>query len=131
MVIYHYMYQAFIRLQIGLGGVRNRYVEWKASMGLIMIDILWVMIAASWIKIHFKYDLFFGPSLAPALIAVGFIVLLDKIGLSSKEVRADFERRFIAWPKGTRNCLDFAVGAFVLLTLAITIYSMKKVSSLS
>jgi|SRR5665213_755703 len=127
---YHYIYQAMIRCQVALGGTRGRFTEWKAGAALLVLDCWWALIVASWIKVVFGYDLIFARSRVPLVIVGVLFVFINQRCLSSKEVRAEFEKRFRGWPQRKRTTWDIVVGVFVCLTAVLVLYSAVKVRDL-
>ena len=130
LTVYHYAYQAIIRSQIAVGSTKGKFTEWKASMALIVLDLWWTVIVASWIKIDFGYDLLFGRSRLPLLVVVALLMLIDRRCLSSKEVQAEFKKQFLEWPSRKRKIWDIAVAVFAVLTFGLMLYSLVKVRDL-
>ena len=130
LVVYHYLYQAMVRLQLLLGAEKTRYTYWKADVIIVIIDACWAMIVAMWIQLISGYGLFESNLLIKATLVTVGLIWVDRRLMSSKEIRLSYQLEFSSWSKRKRLCCDLGVFVFYLLTLISLYWTLSEVWSI-
>ena len=99
----------------------GKYVEWKASLPLVALDVWWTMIVISWLRP--MREVVLGKSHAGIFLIVGAIVVLHSSLMGSKEVQENYRQEFLKWPRKRRRICDWLVAAFHGATIALLILS--------
>jgi len=118
---YHYFYQAAIRSQLACGATMGKYVEWKASIPLIALDIWWTLIVVSWLRPI--REIVLRGSYPPIFLLVGAVCIIHAILMGPKRVQENYRREFLAWSKRKRRICDSLVASFHILTVALFVWS--------
>ncbi len=90
-MIYHYIYQACIRCQVAFGATRGKYVEFKANLPLMALELWWVVIAATVSEKVWGYNFLFSNPVLMIPLTVGVLTLIQLACLSSKETQEYYE----------------------------------------
>lgn len=120
-----YVYYCMLRMQLRLGATESAYVRFKARLLLGMIEAIWLINIALFIKIETGVDLVARRPLAVYIVAWICMVAFNRICLGGGKEAEAIDARFHDWPAERRAKWNWGVVLFVMATLAAWFFLLR------